>query len=159
MKAKAVPLTAEAFAPFGQVLEGNAEGPHRIEFMAKVFNDRDDAKLNVTWMRGKVATAPVTVKALERHPHSNQMFVPINGTKYLVAVCPSDADGNPDLSGIQVFVANGSQTVNYDAMVWHAPRETLGDPCEFIMTRWDNGSDVDTVLLTLDEPIEVLDAL
>ena len=155
MTIKALPLTADAFAPFGQVLEGNQDGAHRREFLAKNFSSRPQARLNTTFMRVAVDKGPTMVKALERHVHSNQFFVPLNGTRHLVAVCPADADGNPDLSRIKVFVASGSQGVNYDPNVWHAPRQPLSAPGEFVMQRWDDGSAADTELRPLPEPIEV----
>jgi len=155
MSVKAKPLTAEALAPFGQVLMGYETGVERHEFAASVENLRAHAKPNMTFMRGAVAALPVTIKAMERHDHSNQIFVPMNGTRYLVAVCPADAAGGPDVSKIQVFVAEGSQAVNFNAGVWHAPNTVLATPGEFIMLRFDDGGPEDTDLRTLDAPIEV----
>ena len=155
MPIKARPLTAEAFAPYGQVLMGFGQGPERHEFAATVDNRRADAKPNLTFIRGAVTAAPVMVKAMERHIHSNQVFVPLNGTRYLVAVCPSAADGGPDLSAMEVFVAGPGQAVNYDTGVWHAPNTTLAEPCEFVMLRHDDGGAEDTEMRPLDAPIEV----
>ena len=155
MSIKAKPLTPEAFGPFGQVLMGRVDGPQRDEFAASMDNLRDDAKANMTFMRVPVAPAPVQVSALERHSCSNQTFIPLNGTHSLVAVCPSTSDGDPDLSGLIVFVATGAQAVNYNADVWHAPRCALCEPGEFVMLRFDNGSEVDTELRQLDAPVPV----
>ena len=155
MTIKAIPLTPEAFEAFGQVLMGSGEGPQRDEFAARMDNLRDDAKANMTFMRVPVDTAPLQVSALERHSCSNQTFVPLNGTHSLVAVCPSTDDGDPDLSGLIVFVATGAQGVNYNADVWHAPRCALCAPGEFVMLRHDNGSEVDTELRQLDTPVPV----
>lgn len=155
MTVKAKPLTADAFAPFGQVLMGYETGVERHEFAAAIENRRTQAKPNMTFIRGAVAPSPVCVKAMERHEYSNQTFVPLNGTRYLVAVCPSDAAGGPDLSAIQVFAAEGAQAVNFNAGVWHAPNTVLATPGEFIMLRFDDGGAEDTELRALDEPIEV----
>ena len=155
MTIKAIPLTPEAFEPFGQVLMGTIEGPQRDEFAARMDNLRDDAKANMTLMRGPVDTAPLQVSALERHSCSNQTFVPLNGTHSLVAVCPSTPGGDPDISGLIVFVATGAQAVNYNADIWHAPRCALCAPGELVMLRFDNGSEVDTELRQLDEPVPV----
>lgn len=155
MTIKARPLTADAFAPYGQVLMGFGQGPERHEFAAKVENRRADAKTNLTFIRGAVTEAPVTVKAMERHIHSNQVFVPLNGTRYLVAVCPEAADGGPDLSALEVFVAAPTQAVNYDTGIWHAPNTVLAEPGEFVMLRHDDGGSEDTELRTLDTPIEI----
>ena len=152
---KARPLTPDAFKPYGQVLMGPGEGPERYEFAAVVDNRRPDAKANFTFMRSKLAQSPVAVRAMERHVFSNQIFVPMNGTAYLVAACPSTADGDPDLDRLEVFVATGGQAINLDTGVWHAPNTPLGTPGEFVMLRFDDGGPADTELRQLDAPIEV----
>ena len=152
---KPSPLTAEAFAPFGQVLQGGGAASERREFAAAMHNGRPQARPNMTFMRIVPNTGPVTIAALERHPHSNQAFIPLNGTRQLVAVCPSTADGKPVVSELKVFVAEGSQAINYDANVWHAPRTALGAPGEFVMFRWDDGSAQDTELIELETAVVV----
>lgn len=151
----AEPLTVQAFAPFGQVLAGTGDGAERRPFAARMHNGRAQAQPNLTWMRVAPQPLPVTVTALERHPHSNQSFVPMNGTRQLVVVCPSGADGEPLLSQARAFVASGSQGVNYDANVWHAPRVALCAPGEFAMFRWDDGGGEDTQLVELQVPFVV----
>jgi len=155
MTLKAKPLTPDAFKPYGQVLMGPGQGPERYEFAAVVDNRRPDAKANITYMRSKLAQLPVAVRAMERHVHSNQMFAPLGGTAYLVAVCPSTAAGDPDLARLEVFVATGTQAVNYGTDVWHAPNTPLTAPAEFVMLRFDDGSPADTEMRPLDAPIEV----
>lgn len=150
---KAVPLTPEAFAPWGQVLASNGDAAQRDEFAASTDNLRAHAKLNVTFMR--VAQRAPLIKAVERHPHSMQLFVPMNGARYLVAVCPALPDGGPDIHGIRAFVADGGQAVNYDAGAWHGPLCVLDRPGDFTMLRHDDGGPEDTELVTLDEVIEV----
>jgi ureidoglycolate lyase len=152
---KAVRLTAEAFAPYGQVLQGTGPATERREFASRMQNGRPQARPNMTYMKVSPAAAPFLVRAVERHPFSNQTFVPLNGTPHLVAVCPSTAAGDPIVGRLQVFVASGAQAVNYDANVWHAPRTALGAPGEFIMFRWDDGGEQDTELRLLDVPIPV----
>jgi ureidoglycolate lyase len=155
MIVKARPLVAEAFAPFGQVLMGSGSDPERHPFAARVENLRADAKANLTFMRVAPAAVPIRIAEMERHPHSHQLFVPLDGTRYLVAVCPGADDGGPDLSRLRVFTAEGSQAVNYNAGVWHAPRTVLGGPGEFIMMRWDDGTAADTDLRAVEAEIEV----
>jgi len=151
------PLNPEAFAPFGDVLTGldAAGGPERHEFAARFQNLRPDANPNLTFMRVPVADGDITIRALERHRFSNQVFVPLNGTYHLAVVCPSTPAGAPHISGLQAFIASGTQAINYAADVWHAPRTALSAPGEFIMFRWDDGSPADTELLPLDNDILV----
>lgn len=152
---RAVALTAEAFAPFGQVLCGSGAATERKPFAAQVFNDRPGARANLTYMRIAPEARPIRIAQLERHPHSNQCFVPLAGTRQLVVVCPSDERGAPRLAGLQAFVAGAAQAVNYDAGVWHAPRMALNAPGEFVMLRWDDGGERDTELIALEAAVEV----
>jgi ureidoglycolate lyase len=149
------PLTAEAFAPYGQVLEGSGVATERKPFAARMHNGRPQAQPNMTYMRIAPEGRTVRIAVLERHPHSNQTFVPLGGTRQLVAVCPSAPDGKPLLAALAVFVTGGSQAINYDANVWHAPRMALNAPGEFVMFRWDDGSALDTELFELSAPIDV----
>ena len=155
MKINAIPLTPELFLPYGQVLMGNGKAPERVAFAAKRENHRPEARLNVTYLHINPSHGPVSLEAMERHPYSNQIFVPLNGTRHLVVVCPSTTDGEPNLAELKAFTAGGSQTVNYYAGVWHAPRTAIGGAGEFIMLRWDDGSVNDEELRLLGADIKI----
>ena len=69
------------------------------------------------------------VKLLERHPATNQAFIPMGGSpvgeaiatpgeRYLVIVAPTDAHGKPDLNGLRAFVASAAQGVLYNTGTW-----------------------------------------
>jgi ureidoglycolate lyase len=156
MPIKPIPLTPEAFAPFGQVLQGSGARSERQPFAARMVNGRADARPNLTYMKIEPEVGPIRIGVLERHVHSNQTFVPLNGTRQLVVVCPSAPDGRPLIEGLQAFVVEGSQAINYDANVWHAPRMALSGPGEFVMFRWDDGSPLDTELVELEPAIEIV---
>lgn len=156
MKITARPLTADAFSAFGDVLEGKGDGVQRHQFAARMQNLRSAARPNMTYMRVLPAGAPFCIKQLERHLYANQTFIPLNGTRHLIVVCSADADGNPILSTLVAFVADGSQSVNYHAGVWHAPRAPLSMPGEFIMFRWDDGGADDTETIDVAPAIDIL---
>jgi ureidoglycolate lyase len=155
MMIKACSLTPEAFAAFGQVLQGSGAETERQGFAVRMENSRSAARPNMTYMKLVPATGSIRIEALERHEYSNQTFIPLNGTRHLVAACPSTPNGDPNLSELRVFVAEGSQAVNYFAKVWHAPRMALSRPGEFIMFRWDDGSNRDTDLIQLEMALTV----
>ncbi len=155
MNINANPLKPESFSPFGQVIMGNGKTPERVAFAAKIENHRAEAKLNLTYLHINPVKGPVSIEAMERHPYSHQIFVPLNGTRHLVVVCPSTNDGEPILSELRAFAAEGSQTVNYYAGVWHAPRTAIGGAGEFIMLRWDDGTANDEELRLLGAAIEI----
>ena len=120
---KASPLTQAAFAAFGDVLEVN-DGAfieinqgrcRRFHDLARL--DFADGKAGINLFHAEVRTAPYSIELMERHPQGSQCFVPMQGSKYIVAVAP-DAEGQP--GQIHAFLANGNQCVNYHRNTWHA---------------------------------------
>lgn len=152
---KTTPLDSASFAPFGQVLMAEKELPEYNSWAGEIENLRPQARLNVTFMSMQEAPCPARVTQFERHPFSHQMFVPLDGTQHLVIVCPSLANGEPDLTQIAPFQATGGQTVIYAANVWHTPRTVLNAPGAFIMLRWDAGDGRDTEFHDLLQPFDV----
>lgn len=156
MLIKASALTVAAFAPYGQVLAASGAAAERQPYAANMDNRRPAARANMTFMKLAPTSGPrVRVTALERHVYSNQLFVPLGGCRHLVAVCPSNEAGEPLLERLEVFVAEGSQAINYNPNVWHAPRMPLSAPGEFVMFRWDEDNELDTEMRTLEVAIDV----
>ena len=149
------PLTPEAFVPYGQVLMAVGDDAQRQEFAASLKNHRPEATLNMAFLLSKPADPPWLIHTLERHPHSAQSFVPVQGTRYLAAVCPSADDGTPDVGRLTAFVAKGTQAVNYHPNVWHVPHTVLAGPGMFIMLRWDCGDAGDTEYFRVEPAIRL----
>ncbi|OGB91724.1 MAG: hypothetical protein A2Z31_02325 [candidate division NC10 bacterium RBG_16_65_8] len=149
------PLTREAFASFGQVLMAVGDDAQRQEFAASLRNYRPQATLNMAFLLSKPSEPPWYIHTLERHPHSAQSFVPVQGTRYLAAVCPSAANGTPNLRGLTAFIVKGDQAVNYNPKVWHVPHMVLAGPGTFIMLRWDRGNSEDTVYFPVEPAIRL----
>lgn len=149
------PLTADAFAPFGQVMMAGGSEPQRQEFAAQLVSHRPAARANMTFLRAPLAAPPIELTVIERHRFSSQTFVPVNGTRYLVAACPSRPDGSPQIEALAAFVAEGGQAINFNADTWHAPRLALGGAGEFVVLRWDDGGPDDTEFQPLPAPIAV----
>jgi ureidoglycolate lyase len=118
------PLTASAFAPFGDVIEAS----DRAKLMPINYGHgtrfHDLARLDVTDGGGHAVVSifrarpldPPVLKIVERHPLGSQAFVPLSGRPYLVAVAPP---GPFDPAAMQVFRASPWQGVNYAKGVWH----------------------------------------
>jgi ureidoglycolate lyase len=86
MRIVAEPLTAEAFKPFGAVLEGSTV-PGRTYLSDTLANGRPHApvSLAVATVEPK-ATFPMPVTVLERHEHSSQTFIPLSVSRYVILV-------------------------------------------------------------------------
>lgn len=134
---KIEPLTKEAFAPFGDViqLEGAKQFPinlgttTRFHDLAHVdVGEGDRVLINV--FRGQPRNLPFEVTMLERHPKGSQAFMPLNDKPYLIVVAPA---GNLDPKQIRAFVTKGWQGVNYAKGVWHHPLLALEDTSDFIV--------------------------
>jgi ureidoglycolate lyase len=152
---KLQPLTRDAFAPFGQVLEYRPGDIPRRNFAAELFNDRGNSRPNLRVQRTPPKALPLDVTLIERHRHSSQMFAPLSGGSYLVVVFPSAADGSPLVDEGCAFAAEGNQAINYKKDTWHHGFVALGGQGTFLMLRWEDGTEGDEEFLQLPEPMRV----
>ena len=148
------PIDAAAFAPFGQLLEQPASGS-RDDYVGKIEADQTGRRANLAVIRATPRPLPLHIDAMERHPHSSQAFMPLAVERYLVLVCPSQADGEPDLDRLEAFICRGGQGINYNRGTWHHPMTTIGAPGTFTMLMWDDMSPRDTEWSKVDRPIVV----
>lgn len=162
---KAIPLTVEAFAPYGDVVSAglragiaaNQGTAVRCDWSAQLQSTRAEARPNLAVFRSMAKTLPFQVQLLERHPHSTQAFLPLACTRFLVCVAPTLADGSPDVHGIVAFLCGPGQGVNYHRGVWHHSILALDGPADFAMLAWEDGSAQDCVEWPLAEPVWVTD--
>lgn len=132
------PLTKEAFAPFGDVIEVegaelqliNNGTTERFHDLARVEAAGTEARVLINIFRGQPFEAPIDIVMMERHPFGSQAFIPLNGRPFLVVVA-EDADGRP--ARPRVFLARGDQGVNYLRNVWHHPLLALERQSEFLV--------------------------
>lgn len=136
---KAQPLTREAFAPFGDVIETdgarhypiNNGTTERYHDLAKVDVGSGDGRPLISIFVGQPFAPPVAIAMMERHPLGSQAFMPLDNRPYLVAVAlsgPDDRPGEP-----VVFLASGAQGVNYAAGTWHHPLISLEAESRFLV--------------------------
>jgi len=148
------PLTAEAFAPFGQLIEAGGQARHYTINAGNTerYDDLADIELDpggraiVSIFRGQPRPMPFRVEMLERHPLGSQAFMPLSGRRWLLVVAPpGDA---PAADGLQAFLARGDQGVNYAAGVWHHPLLALDAESDFlVIDRRGPGPNCDEVAL------------
>lgn len=132
------PLTREAFAPFGEVIEAdpasmrliNGGTTERFHALAPVEIYGEEARAIISIFRGTPRAFPYVVTVMERHPLGSQSFSPLSGRPFLVVVSP-DEDDRPGMP--RVFLAKPGQGVNYRANTWHHPLMTLGETSDFLV--------------------------
>lgn len=156
------PLTAEAFAPYGEVIsarEGAERHPinygatTRFNALARVDAAREGGAPVISIFRSTPLPTQV-LKIMERHPVGSQAFMPLNGRPYLVAVAPA---GELDPAKIEVFLAGGDQGVNYAAGTWHHYSLALGGVSDFLVVdRAGPGENLDEVELGQADWVEVI---
>jgi ureidoglycolate lyase len=151
----AKPLTAEAFAPYGEVLEAPAEfGRAYIE--GALANGRPNARPSLSFSRAKpVASLPLKAVQMERHEFSSQSFVPMDSGRWLVIVAPKLPSGGPDASRAEAFLAAPGQGVTYGMNVWHHPLSVIDAPIRFAIFMWLERSKSDEEFVQLEHPFEV----
>ncbi len=140
----AKPLTREAFAPFGDVIDFdgpvrypiNAGMTQRIHDLARVEVTGPNARVLISLFRGQPYAFPLRLSLVERHPLGSQAFMPLSPRPFLVAVC-ADEDGRPGRP--EVFVTSPGQGVNYHRNVWHAVLTPIGEAQDFLVV--DRGGD------------------
>jgi ureidoglycolate lyase len=158
---KPIPLTAEAFAPFGELISVaagvesypiNYGATTRFNALGRVDAGAEGGAPILSIFR----TSPLprlVLKIMERHPLGSQAFMPLNGRPYLVAVAPRGAF---DPAGIVVFLADGTQGVNYAAGTWHHYSLALGEVSDFLVVdRQGPGANLDEVELAEADQILV----
>lgn len=132
------PLTADAFAGFGDVIQAGEAFEIINHGTTRLFADL--AHIDVATAGGRPQISlyharpyelPLAIAMLERHPFSSQAFMPLHGESFLIVVAP--AGTHPGPAALRAFVSNGRQGVNYRRGTWHHPLIALSDPSEFLV--------------------------
>ncbi len=155
------PLTAEAFAPFGSVIEASDEARkidinqgHAVRYDRLAEIDvADGGGVGVISLFRARPLDELVLKLFERHPLGSQTFVPLGGGPYLVAVAPAGAF---DAARVRLFRAEGHQGVHYRRGVWHHFLLVLEADSDFLVVdRAGPGDNCDEVELAPGEQIVV----
>lgn len=126
---RAQPLTAAAFARFGDVLE-IAGAPDRLinQGLCGRYHDRArldfaDGRAGISLFDAAPRALPCRLEMVERHPLGSQCFIPLNGVPFLVTVA-EDAGGRP--VNIRAFLTAPGQSVNLLRGIWHGVLAPIG---------------------------------
>ena len=125
---KLQPLTAEAFAPFGQVLDCSGQPTVIINAgLCQRFSDLVDVDIidgakgevgqaGVSIFKSQLRSLPYKLDLLERHPLGSQAFLPLSHDGFLVIAAP-DAGGTPGRP--LAFLSQPGQGINFARNTWH----------------------------------------
>jgi len=126
------PLTAEGFAPFGDVLDASGPPDKMINGgMCGRYNDRalldfgDGGRAGISVFNAKPRSLPYTLDLMERHPDGSQAFLPMNAAPFLVIVA-QDMDGQPGVP--RAFMTAPHQGINLHRGTWHGVLTPLKAP-------------------------------
>ena len=115
------PLTAEAFAPFGRLIDVAARAPDSVAasgtqgWHVAFESGRPLVSLLRTPFQG------LRFRTMERHFHVSQAFIPLGGEHAAVAVAPpGDDPGAPRLETIRAFLLDGSKGYVLHRGTWHS---------------------------------------
>lgn len=122
------PLTAAAFAPFGDVLD--ATGDFRLINAGLCQRHHDRATLDfgeggragISVFKAEPRSLPYVFDLIERHPDGSQAFLPMSADPFLVIVS-TGPDATP-----RAFLTNGAQGINLHRGTWHGVLTPLAAP-------------------------------
>ncbi|GGM81744.1 hypothetical protein GCM10010106_30490 [Thermopolyspora flexuosa] len=134
-------VTAEDFAPFGEVMSLDAtprlpidfyQGKNRVHGPVKLDSDTPPEFLVF-----RVGLRGDTVKNLERHVEMTQTMIPLGGQPYVAVVAPPDVplvNGFPPLETVRAFIIPGDVCINLHRGTWHEPPFPSIDGQMFLIT-------------------------
>lgn len=141
------PLTAEAFEPFGDLLDASG-APDRLINQGLCGRFHDRARLDFGGGRAGISVfdaeprrLPYRLEMVERHPEGSQAFVPMTAQPFLVIVAPDDA-GRPGTP--RAFLTAPGQGINLLRGTWHGVLTPLHAPGLFaVVDRIGDGANLE----------------
>ncbi|SPJ28170.1 ureidoglycolate lyase [Falsiruegeria mediterranea] len=141
------PISAQAFAPFGEVIEVAGE-PDKIINQGQCGRYHDRASLDFIEGRAGVSlfnanprSLPYTLELVERHPEGSQLFIPMTEHPFLVIVA-KDELGTPGRP--LAFETKAGQAINFHRGTWHGVLTPLLAPGLFaVVDRIGEGANLE----------------
>ena len=140
------PLSAEAFASFGAVIEADQarsylinEGRTRRFHALAAPEVGPDGRAVLSIFRGTAWPRPILIRMLERHPLGTQTFVPMERHPWLAVVAE-----RPEPKACRAFLCRGDQGLHLARDVWHHPLLPLQPTHDFlVIDREGPGKNID----------------
>ena len=145
------PLTAAAFAPFGEVLTPRATPDRMINagrcerHHALATVERGGGEAIISIFRSEAVSLPYDCTLLERHPLGSQAFMPLGDRPWLSVVAPDD-NGRP--GPLRAFLVPAQTGVNLHAGTWHGVLTPLDQSADFLVVdREGTGTNLEEVTI------------
>ncbi|MDD2544873.1 MAG: ureidoglycolate lyase [Burkholderiaceae bacterium] len=155
-----VPLTPQAFLPFGTVLQAPPSPGRAInQGSAERFDLVDDLQLasqggraQLALFRAQARRFPLGVQEMECHRLGSQTFVPLGLLRFVIVVAV--AGSPPGAADLHAFVANGRQGITLAPGTWHHALLAV-DAGDFVVVERAAAS-VDCDIVRLPAPRQVI---
>lgn len=133
------PLSAAAFAPFGDVIEVEGRAARwinqgtceRFDDLAQVDVAAEGGRPLISLFRATPRSLPLQLQSLERHPLSSQAFYPLQPQPFLIVVA-QDGSG-PVAPRVRAYMSSGRQGVNFRRNTWHHELLALNQTSLFLV--------------------------
>jgi ureidoglycolate lyase len=141
------PMTPEAFAPFGDLLDAKGAPDKLInQGLCGRWHDRAvldfaDGRAGISLFRADPRTLPMALDMVERHPEGSQAFLPMTLHPFLVVVAADDGD-RP--APPRAFLTAPGQGINLHRATWHGVLTPLHAPGLFaVVDRIGEGANLE----------------
>ena len=137
---KAEPLTPEAYAPFGSVVD-----------LGRAQLHCNDGQYFVELLTLQPLAGPV--RRINRHFDCVQLFAPVGGKPMLIVVAPPWLSAEQlDPSQVRAFVGDGTQAFTFNIGTWHiGPRSLDGTPLTLVNVQGERSTEAHTEEIDLVE--------
>lgn len=151
---RAQPLSSRVFAPYGDVIEANAEralvindgNAIRFDDLAQIDVATASGRPRVSLFRAQPRRLPMQIVKLERHPLGSQAFVRLGTARFIAVV--SHGDSAPAVESLAAFVVDDVAGINLHRNVWHHALLALDRESDFlVIDRGGEGENLEEVEL------------
>ncbi|MEY3299010.1 MAG: hypothetical protein RLZZ597_2270 [Cyanobacteriota bacterium] len=112
----AQPITAEAFAPFGQVIFPSLDGASFGPTDAQLTLDQGVPRLYLMTL----THSGTEFQAITRHRRCTQCLGSLANQDWLIAVAPPGEADQPDIAALKAFHISGPCFIKLEVGTWHA---------------------------------------
>ncbi len=133
---KPIPVSAEAFAPDGKVLDKaaattfNINDGYAVRYDSLAVAEIQDGTAQLAIFSAKKRAYPMEIDMMERHPLGTQAFYPLQAVAWYAIVSNAEVPAADNLTAFSVPADVGLQ---YNRNIWHYPLLIEADSQDFLI--------------------------